>query len=33
MFKIPESPRAYRWDGHTSSQAADRIEEYLKEYM
>lgn len=31
LFKIPEHDRADKWDAHTPQQAADRMEQYLKE--
>lgn len=30
LFNIPELDTAWEWDGHTSNEAADRIESYLK---
>lgn len=33
LFKIPEQDRAYRWDGHTPAEAADRLEKYIQEWL
>jgi hypothetical protein len=30
LFRIPERDRATDWDGHTSAEAADRIEQFLR---
>ena len=30
LFDIPEQPAADQWDGHTSEQAADRLQEWLE---
>lgn len=30
LFNIPELETAWKWDGHTPNEAADRIESYLK---
>lgn len=30
LFDIPERERAAAWDGHTSEQAADRLQEWLE---
>lgn len=29
MFKLPEVEKAPEWDGHTPTEAADRIEQYI----
>jgi hypothetical protein len=30
LFKIPERERANEWDGHTPTEAADRLERFLR---
>lgn len=30
LFDIPELENAWKWDGHTPNEVADRIELYLK---
>jgi hypothetical protein len=30
LFQIPERPRAAEWDGHSSEEAADRLEAWLR---
>ena len=30
LFNVPELETAWKWDGHTPNEAADRIEDYLK---
>jgi hypothetical protein len=30
LFHVPERERAAPWDGHTSEQAADRLQEWLE---
>lgn len=33
LFKIPEAPTAWEWDGHDSAEAIKRLEAYILDYM
>lgn len=33
LFKIPELPEAWEWDGHDSIEASARLENYILNYM
>ena len=32
LFKIPEMEKAYKWDGHSPEEAANRLEDFLKQF-